>query len=415
MKFVFPFYGMLREIIMHGIATLLEPNEGIFDYDPVRGIILSDNYNEDYSLFLENKHQRFSNKVNGMMGSKLGRNDSDSYKKSFRSFFRAGIPNTYIELFLEVINNVSRLIQNNSSLDLEKSLCSIIIKKREIIFGKEKDAIFIIPAIIKQAEFYEYGSTFNKPTTGIKMNIKIDPIWFSILSVGFLSIYAGYFGGDYYITYFNGIETYFANARKLRKIIETIDLLSATNIKLRTPYEIAELFEFSLASELINMISNRDDPDIELEFPIVLAKIGLIGNTYTVKDYTEINLDALIGFIKAYYDRYRSKTHDMDKEIRVGNNYFKTPLNALLFLATEELRRNMGDNELSAYLMVKDLYRAVNSGNKKLIENALLRILRNNTLLQRKKTRRKTYEKILECFSERINIEALLDAIEHIR
>lgn len=419
LKVVFPFYGMLREIIMHGIAALLEPNEGIFDYDPIRGIVLGDNYNEEFSVFLENKYQKFSRKVGGMTGSKLGKNDRDSYAKSLGSLFGMQVPSTYIDLFLAIIENVYRFLRSDHFLDFERSLNSIIIKKNEIVLGEEKNARAIVPAIIKQAEFYEYGSAFNRPTTGIKMNIRMDPIWFSILSVGFLSTYAGYFGGDYYITYFSGIETFFSDRKKLRRIVETIDLISVTNIRLRTPYEIAELFEFSLALELVDVISERGFSSVELEFPIVLAKIGLIGNTYTVRDYVEIDLDTLMRFIDAYYKSYQAETYDVDRKIMVKYGKkeisFKTPLNALLFLATKELQTDVGDNEFSAYLMVKDLYRAVNSGSKKLVEDALLRILRNNTLLQKRKAKSRLYAVVLRHFSERENIEALLDAIEHTR
>lgn len=415
-KIEFPFYGVLREIIMHGIATLLDPYEGVFDYDPIKGIVLEGDYNHSFEEFLKSKYNKFLEKIGGVRGSKLNKNDRDSYSKNLGFLFGTNIPNTYIDLFLEIINILKDRVGKDPSLDFMKSLSSISIKKNEIILGNKEHAVILVPAILKQAEFYEYGSGFNKPTTGMKINIRMDPIWLTILALGFLSTYAGYFGGYYYIIYFSGIETYFADGDMLNKILRSIDMISNVNIRLKTPYEVAEVFEFSLALALVDLIREQDFDSNELVFPLILTKIGLLGNTYTIKGFIELDLHALIEFIAKYYQNYQAIMHGEIREIKIkfGKNelMFGTPLAALVFLAIKELQVDLGDNELSAYLMIKDLYRAVNSRRRKILEDSLFRILRNSVLLRKRKPKSKIYKYVLEVFSNPKNVQALLDAIE---
>ncbi|RLE65825.1 MAG: hypothetical protein DRJ34_05710, partial [Thermoprotei archaeon] len=88
------------------------------------------------------------------------------------------------------------------------------------------------------------------------------------------------------------------------------------------------------------------------------------------------------------------------------------PLKALFVLAEREARTNISDdNEMIAFIAAKDIYRAVNSRNYKLLENTLFRLLRKSSVVR--SGDRYSYEVsvVFRAFSKVSVVNAILNAM----
>ncbi|ADC69853.1 CRISPR-associated protein (provisional), Csx9 family [Methanocaldococcus sp. FS406-22] len=392
-----PIDGFTKDILMHGLSRII-----VEDVDEIDNSTLAE--------IFKNYVDSFKEKLKNAGSSKLSRNDKESYTKTYQKWFNINPPEEYVSLMLDIIEKTINLLEDNK-IDAKKSLETINVGKNSVNFGiPYNESYAILPAIIKQVEYYEFLSEFLTPTTGKKSMINLDPIWFSILAVGFLTCFAGYYGGKYYLMLKNDIERYYLAIKcgleeekyELLDILEDLEILTDINIQRRFSLEVEEVYELLLSMELAKKKASGRI------FPITLYVIELSGNVYLAKNVIELDLRNSLEFMKKYIDRIK--------------NYFmfdtsdaKAPLEELLNLALSELKNPVNeDNENLAYIMVKDLYRAINSGKVEILENTLYLLLRKGHSIMSSKSKSKSklnLEKIFKNFAKEGNVISILEGM----
>ena len=394
-----PIDGFTKEILLHGLSQIITR----VDIDKIKID------NPTLAKILRNCLNSFKEKIKNTGSSKLSRNDKISYTKTYQNWFNTNPPVEYTSLMVDIVEKTINLLEENK-IDAKTSLTTIKIEKDSINFGIPYKKIYaILPAIIKQVEFYEYASEFLTPTKGRKSIINLDPVWFSILSIGFLLCFAGYFGKKYYLMLKNDIERYYLAVRYsmnddekyiLGNILEELELLTQINIQRKFSLESEEIYELLLSMELA-----KRQVSLEL-FPVTLYVIELSdNNVYLAKDVLELNLRNSLKFMKKYINRLNSY-------LMFESSDNKIPLEDLLYLALYELRNPVSeDNENLAYIMVKDLYRAINSGNLDILENTLYLLLRKGHSIssKRKSKSKHNVERIFKNFAKEGNIISILE------
>jgi len=98
-------------------------------------------------------------------------------------------------------------------------------------------------------------------------------------------------------------------------------------------------------------------------------------------------------------------------ELKEGNaTVQKYPLWALVDIAERELWKGVnGDGEMLAYIFVKDLYRAINSGRRELIRDAIFRLFRQGrALLEGSGKASGEFRKVMRTFMWQEHLEVLL-------
>lgn len=401
-----PLGGMLRILIFEGLARVAY--EG-FDVDSLR--------NDEFVYVLRNAAKHFrKGRLKNSVASRLLRNDSNSFLRTFRKWFSSDPPHDYLSLMLNVVEQTARIIEGGE-LDVEKSLSSIS-KGKKVRLGVEfKGEWAIVPSVVKQVEYYENLSQFLKPTTGFKSMVYLDPVWFSLLALGFLSSFAGYYGGKYYFIVKEGIENFFGDPALLSSVVEGIDVLASATMSRRIPLHAAETFELSLAMEL----AKRNASVSEETYPYTLLVVELAGQVFMAVRSLEIDLRILSGFMQRYVNMLRAAGSIgtvgglmVKLKDRAGNKVAFNPLEALIEVANRELGKAMnGDNEMIAYITCKDLYRAINSGNPGVMEISLMRIERKARALMETRSERVDWllKKALSSFISQNHVGLLLEAV----
>ncbi|XRO77239.1 type I-A CRISPR-associated protein Cas8a2/Csx9 [Methanocaldococcus sp. 10A] len=390
-----PIDGFTKEILLHGLSQI------------ITRVDINEIDNPTLAKILRNCLNSFKEKMKNTGSSKLSRNDKISYTKTYQNWFNTNPPVEYTSLMVDIVEKTINLLEKNK-IDAKTSLTIIKIEKDSINFGIPYKKIYaILPAIIKQVEFYEYASEFLTPTKGRKSIINLDPVWFSILSIGFLLCFAGYFGKKYYLMLKNDIERYYLAVGYgiedekyiLGNILEELELLTQINIQRKFSLESEEIYELLLSMELA-----KRQVSLEL-FPVTLYVIELSDNVYLAKDVLELDLRNSLKFMKKYINKLNSY-------LMLESSDNKIPLEELLYLALYELRNSISeDNENLAYIMVKDLYRAINSGNLDILENTLYLLLRKGHSIssKRKSKSKHNVERIFKNFAKESNIISILE------
>ena len=376
----YPYEGLTRELLSLGMSWVAMNA----DLNPEP---------EELADALEGALRSLENKVKAHT-SKMGRNDRQSFDKVLRVWFNRSAPETYSELFELVIKETVELIREGR-LDPRESLTAIRVEKNGTYLGVDYDGetskppgkkakadhYAILPAIIKQPEYYERQSGFLTPTTGGKAQIRLDPLWFSLVALGFFTGFAGFIGGKYYLMTKPGIEGLWPY--EVEDVI-TRGLLPLTEAggRGRVSLSTEELYEMKLAMKLAE--ENRKPPDGV--YPVTLHLISLEGQVYTELKTLQLDLSGLSRYLEAYVKRINALNTGgvrMTVELKEGKaTVQKYPLWALVDIAEKELGRGVsGDGEMLAYIFVKDLYRAVNSGRKELIEDSVFRLFRQGRAL----------------------------------
>jgi len=313
--------------------------------------------------------------------SKIGRNDRNSFNDVLQAWFNRSTPETYGELFELVIRETIKLLKEDK-IDPSASLSTIKTDKNGTYLGvvyKEKQAI--LPAILKQPEYYEYQSSFLKPTTARKAQIRMDPLWFSFMALGFFTSFAGFISGKYYLITKPGIEGFWPY--EVEDIIEHGILpLTSAGASGRISLTTEELYEMKLAMKLAEEEKNI----IDEVYPVTLHVISLEGQSYTELKTIQLNLIELNNYITEYVKKIRaSKVGSMSLLVELkegGATVKKYPLWALVDIAEKEVWKGVkGDEEMLAYIFVKDLYRAINSGKKDIIQDSIFRLFRQGRAL----------------------------------
>ncbi|XRO75669.1 type I-A CRISPR-associated protein Cas8a2/Csx9 [Methanocaldococcus sp. 28A] len=391
-----PIDGFTKEILLHGLSQIITR----VDIDKID--------NPTLAKILRNYLNSFKEKIKNISSSKLSRNDKISYTKTYQNWFNTNPPVEYTSLMVNIVEKTIKLLEENK-IDAKTSLTTIKIEKDSINFGIPYKKIYaILPAIIKQVEFYEYASEFLTPTKGRKSIINLDPVWFSILSIGFLLCFAGYFGKKYYLMLKNDIERYYLAVKygiedekyALGKILGELELLTQINIQRKFSLESEEIYELLLSMELA-----KRQVSLEL-FPVTLYVIELSDNNiYLAKYVLELNLRNSLKFMKKYINR-------INRYLMFESSDNKIPLEELLYLALYEHRNPISeDNENLAYIMVKDLYRAINSERLDVLENTLYLLLRKGHSIssKRKSKSKHNVERIFKNFAKESNIISILE------
>ena len=244
--------------------------------------------------------------------------------------------------------------------------------------------------------------------------IYLDPVWYSVLALGFLISFGGYYGGRYYFIVKEGIENLVYDLQLLSEVFEGLNSLTYTNIERRIPLEVEEVYEMGLAMALAKA-GKTISPET---YPYKLYLVELAGQVFIAVRSIELDLRELIRFMKNYLAGLDSLSlRGIDLTVRVKRKQevmTHNPLEALILVAGDEIvRRVQGDNTMSAYIMVKDLYRAVNSGNPALMEETLFNLTRKGVAILYSKGASVNYllRATLDKFRVREHLEVMLKAM----
>ena len=400
----YPYEGLTRELLSLGMSWVVI-NTGTLEPDA-----------NELADSLEGALRSLGDRAKAHT-SKMGRNDGSSFDKVLKVWFNRSAPETYGELFELVVTETVKLLRNGL-LDPRASLTSVRVDKNGTYLGVEFDGqtwkqpgkkpkaeyYAILPAIIKQPEYYERQSGFLVPTTGQKAQIRLDPLWFSFVALGFFTGFAGFVGGRYYLITKPGLEGFWPYEVE-DIVVQGLLPITEAGIRGRLSLSTEELYEMKLAMKLAE--ENRDVP--EEAYPVVLHVISLEGQVYTELKTVQLDLSGLSRYLNSYVGRIKAlSTGGVPLTVELKEP--KYPLWALVDVAEKELSRGVtGDGEMLAYIFVKDLYRAINSGNKRLIEDSLFRLFRQGRALLEGNARASgELRKVLRAFMWKPHMEVLL-------
>ncbi|ASJ04249.1 type I-A CRISPR-associated protein Cas8a2/Csx9 [Thermococcus barossii] len=354
--------------------------------------------------------------------SKMGRNDRSSFDKVLMAWFGRSAPETYGELFELIVKETIGLLRGGK-LDPEESLTAVMVTKDSTYLGVEYDGrtsrtpgkkpqtdhYAILPAIIKQPEYYERQSGFLVPTTGQKAQIRLDPLWFSFMALGFFTAFAGFMGGRYYLMTRQGVEAFWPY--EIEDVLENGLLpLTGAGLSGRISLSTEELYEMKLAMKL----AEEGKTVTENVYPVTLHLISLEGQVYTELKTVQLNLSGLSDYLSSYVRKIESLSvggTQIFVELKEKNlTVRKYPLWALVDIAEKELGKGVsGDGEMLAYIFVKDLYRAINGGRRELINDAIFRLFRQGrALLEGSGRASGEFRKVMRTFMWREHLEVLL-------
>ncbi len=395
--------GLTNELIFMGIGLMLNHDvanaagPGTIHYNP-------DELRASFPRFLEASLDKVSYKINESPGSRVFGNDRRSYSDTYTSLFGTELPDgiTYPALFEDVTRKIASLVRNGV-LDPEKSL--ITVGEKHLGYS---DLNFILPSIIKQMEFYERTTDFLKPTTGGKSMIELDPIWFALLSLGFLWGYSGYYGGFYYILTSPQLE---AELHDHYDILATVESVSEVNIRSRKRLDREEIYELGLSLELAKKLESVKARE-RYRWPLRLYKERVVGQAFTAEKGMDVDLHDLVEFSIRYIEAWRNM--DPKPTVKVDEEEV-SPLEALTRVAERELSSNKGvkgDNEMAALLLVKDIHRAISSGRTDLVEEALFRVARKARGIQSGDDIDKQLRYVLHAFCTSRHLEMILEAVK---
>jgi CRISPR-associated protein Cas8a2/Csx9 subtype I-A len=397
----FPIRGLLRELIAIGLLELAE--NGIFSCS-------DSELDERIADAMDKMSEEFEENLSQISSSKIVLNDRNAYfvktERLVRWYGSRVIPDDYVRLMIYVLKGTSLLLKEKKIKFLD-SIQSVNIGKK-IILGKEYNgSLAIVPAIIKQAEFYEHQNEFLKPTAGRKPEILLDPIWFALMAIGFLRCFSGYYHGSYYFITKEDVEAILDIPQQVHDVHSAIEAIVSAHKNIRpTPY-CEELYELRLSYDVAS--GERVIPS-EI-FPLKMYEISFIGNAYTCTKTILINLAESVEYFIAYIN-YLREIYKISFAIKIKDFQYDNPLHALLELAEREIyERVEGDNSLLLLTFIKDLYRAIHTGRSELVEETIFRLLRgSHSILTSNERVDSLLKKTLKSFMHEQHIKALISA-----
>ncbi|QOJ78823.1 type I-A CRISPR-associated protein Cas8a2/Csx9 [Infirmifilum lucidum] len=317
-------------------------------------------------------------------------------------------PAQHTELMLYVMKGTAGLLRQGQ-VSFAKSMQAVSGLSYGVPF---KGLMAIPPAIIKQPEFYEKQTLFLKPTSGPDADIEVDPVWFAVLALGFMLGFGGYYDGAYHVFTKPGLPPTLEGVSavpldKLKDIVDSLSTLTAASRRERPTTVSEEIFALQLSIAVAK--SERALP--REVFPFCLYEIEYIANTYTLTRSVFVNIEPLVTYFEKYYEVLRKEVTGLSKEEALK------PLKAVVGLAARELserfkqRASREAGEPLAYLFVKDFYRAVMSGNARLLEESLLRFLRELDVALHAREVPREYRDDLQRFRGERNVKAMVEAV----
>jgi len=311
-------------------------------------------------------------------------------------------PTEYARLMLYVMEGTARLLRQGQ-VSFLRSLGSV----EGLSFGEPfRGKLAIVPAILKQAEFYERQTVFMSPTKGPEADLLVDPVWFAILALGFMLGFGGYYDGAYHVFTKPGLPITLEGLSSLHTptlsgMLEGLELVSKLSRDVRPSPASEEVFSIQMAMGVAE--SGRSvSPEA---FPLNLYVVEFVANTYTVTRSLSVDLEPLVAYLNSYLSELRKLTLEVVRE-----EPFE-PLKVIVGHAVDELAGRGVSGEPVFYLFVKDFYRAVVSRNATLLEDALLRFLRRLDVAIRNRELRAEAAQRLMAFRSEQNVQAMLKAI----
>ncbi len=408
--------GFFRELLTTALAAMLAQGIGGIEFSSWRGegveLLLEDppdRFSTDLAALLRERSedQALGGKVLESPGTKVGGNDKRSLSGAFESCYGVSLPDgvTYPQLFREAMLRAADMI-DSGKLDPLKSLQSANLRGEVLLGHIGGGASLIVPAVVKQMEFYERSTRFMAPTKGPTSLIKMDELWFALLGLGFLECYAGYYGGSYYFVTHPLLDTLVPTG-EYRTALETIRAVTMVNVKTKRNLRSQEVYELALSLDLARYLESAEATG-DLTWPVRIYKQTRMGKVQAAEVVVDVDLSSLLRFSTEYIRAMRER-EDIWVEMRGG---LQTPLEALAAMAEAELSRPIqGDNEMLAYLIAKDLYRAISAGRPELILDVLSRALRDVRKMDRSGAN--IYRPLmiaLKAFASKSNVDAVLAA-----
>jgi len=397
-----PFTGLLRELITIGLLELVESN--IFASE-------KSELNERTAEFMKRLSDKFEADFSDMSSSKIVLNDRNAYfiktKRLIKWYGEGRIPRDYIRLMIYVLRGTSTLLKKKK-IDFMESLRNVNIGKEVVLGKKYKDSLAIVPAVIKQAEFYEFQHEFLKPTAGEKPEILLDPVWFALMAIGFLRCFAGYYSGKYYFITKEGIEAIWDLPKRVHALYDAIEKLATTHIRVKPFPYCEELYKLKLSYGLASsqIIIPRE------VYPLKIYEILIVGNAYTCTKTILIDLVESVNYFHAYINNLRSMPLT-SFAIKTKKGSYENPMHAFLELAEREIQKRVsGDNSMLVLTFVKDLYRSIHTGRPTLIEETLLKVLRisHSILIAKKEKVDPLLKETMKPFMHELHLSAVIYA-----
>lgn len=392
-------HGFVRELLALGVAQLeLEGAWRVVGADAGGyWIEAGDSLREDLAEYLKGLADYFRSKAGASPGPKIAPADVNS----IRAALGLDKGTTLTDVALRSMEYASDLLLGGK-LDLEASLRGLG-RKRVMGVGGE----LVLPAVLKNVEYLEYTSGFLRPSDEARAMLRFDPLWFAILMVGYMTGYAGYYGGTMYMVTSEGVEPLFGTPGLRRLVRGSIEPVAQTNMSYRRRLDSEEVYEMSLAAHLVKDLGEGAR---EIVWPLKLYKIVPQGKVYVAEKVVMLDLSELVSFALRYFEKLGRLEQLGGKEYAVsieGNRY--SPLEALLYVAERELRKPLGeDNEGLAVILVKDLYRAASTGRRDLLEGAVFRLSRKTVGLVEAGG---FYGYVFSVFLREGHLQAVMDAV----
>ncbi|MCX7796682.1 MAG: type I-A CRISPR-associated protein Cas8a2/Csx9 [bacterium] len=365
----FPFTGLLRELLSIGLLELIKKS-GI-------QLIEKPGINEEVAETLINICEDFEKNLSGVGSSKIVLNDKNAYFNKTQRLVKwygktEEIPEDYLQLMFYTLRGTSKLLKKNK-VNFIQSLQNVSIGREIVLGNKYNNSLAIVPAVIKQAEFYEHQHEFLKPTAGREPEILLDPIWFTLMAIGFLKCFSGYYDKKYHFITKEGVESILDNPELTRIISDAISYVAEAHIRKKPLPYCEELYELTLSHD-IALGGKAISP---LAYPLKLYEITLIGNAYTCINTMLIDLTDSVSYLNEYINRLRSVGILENVQVKIREEVYESPIHALLEIANRELKSTVeGDNAMLTLIFVKDLYRAIHVRRIEFVEETLLRLLR---------------------------------------
>ncbi|GEM_PF-4683015 len=299
-----------------------------------------------------------------------------------------------------------------AGFDVVESLGGLTVDRRRGVW-MGLDSTFVTPSFLKNIEYLEHKSGFLSPSIGAISMVKMDVLWLALLLLGFYIGYAGFYGGGaLHLVVKEDLEQYMAGPRRLlESAMGTVKWVADVAGERRRMLDVEEVYEMDLALGLAEMLSSGGLGG--LLWPVTVVRARKMGQVFVADRVVHLRLDRLVSFAARYREELgRLKGMGYRLGVKWGDSEV-TPLEWLVRRAELEVAARRGrdsSGEAVALLAVKDLYRAVEAGSVKLVEEALLRLARRAAATRDSAGQRMDYP--MNVFVSGRHLEALLRAAE---
>jgi len=282
------------------------------------------------------------------------------------------------DLAVKILESVvkSSDVRDRLERDLIKSLSTVEIGKNHVILGVipregSKPSYGLFPNTFKQPEFHEHRYAYMTPSASVsgKTQIYADPIWFFVLSLGYLMTFVGRLGLTtyYLVPDVNTMLARYVGPEEVLISIKNFTYISDSSLRVikrgQHAYSHKELFElivsYELAKEYVEI-----PKDVSFSFYIV----DRVGQAYIVKEIFDVDIVDVFEYFKRLIDLLEdSKMEDPYRFIE-----------SLFSEAYRELERRRHDVSVVALPLLRSLYTAIKARDYRILVNSLYEFQRVN-------------------------------------